>query len=466
MPRRSLLFPLLALLLASGQATAAPDPLASVPATRVVHPGFTVPSTPAYLNVSITVRYARTDHPRAVLILMPGLLGGAGSFDRLARQLVTQDPQLAVWAVDRRANALEPQQELARATPAQLARIAHDGLTPKAPADLSFMREWGLDTTLRDLRAAVQEAQKITPNVFLGGHSLGGVLTGLYAAYDFDGTPGFADVKGLVMLDGVLGSTAYQPLTQNEYETGFSEMGFASPGLSGLSAQPYLQTAFFGPQLASRAAAQAMLASRDPNGLSPSGLVPFPASNLAAALLSIDRRYAVLPFLAVTTGQATGVTERLNVAAFALSKTLNLQSQQATGLSDPKVPAGWRQDPAAPTDAQDFVNRFWLPTGDYSEWYFPSRLMLDVSAAGLNTRGTPFAEMRVYHDAQVNLPVLGVAAEFGLTSENDYRAYARRNRAQLTVRTLPGYAHLDVVAARSNQLAGWIDGWLRGVLGP
>ncbi len=440
------------------------DPLAAVPATRVVRPGFTVPSTPAYLNVSITVRYARTDHPRAILLLMSGLLGGAGSFDRLARQLVTRDPTLAVWAVEQRANALEPQDEIARADPATLARIARDGLPPRAPNDVRFMREWGLNTTLRDWRAAVLEAKRVTPNVFIGGHSLGGVLTGLYADYDFDGTPGYTDVKGLVMLDGVLGSTAARPLTETEYQTGYTEMGLFQPGLGALATQPYIQASFYGPLLASRAAAQARLAARDPNGVSPSGLAPVPATNLAAALLQLERRYSILPFLAVTTGRATNTTEGFNLPAFALSPVVNPDSARVTGLQNPRQPAGWRQDPRAPTNAQDLVNRFWLPTGDFTEWYFPTRLTLDISAAGNGTLGTPFTDLRVFHDPEVNLPVLGIAAGNGLTTPSQYQAYARRNRTQLTVLTLPGYAHLDVVTAQSDTVAASIDSWLKGIV--
>ena len=464
--RRSLLLALSLTALAvpaQTRAAQARDPLAAVPAVRVVRPGFALPATPAYLNVNITVRYARTARPRAVLLLMPGLLGGAGSFDRLARQLVTRDPTLAVWAVDRRAYALEPQSQIARADPATLARIAREGLPATPAAQLKFMQDWGLDTTLRDWRVAVQEAKKLTPNVFIGGHSLGGVLTGLYAAYDFDGTPGFADVKGLVMLDGVLGSTAARPLTEVEYQTGFTELGLFSPGLTGLVAKPYLQTDFFGPVTAARAAAQARLAARTPLGLSPSGLAPVPATNLAAALLQLERRYSILSFLAVTTGRATNTTEGPNLAAFALNPTFNPNSARVTGLIDPKKPAGWQQDPGAPTDAQDLVNRFWLPTGDFSEWYFPARLTLDISAAGTGTLGTPFSALRVYHDPEVNLPVLGLAAQNGLTSEDQYRAYARRTRAQLSVQTLPGYAHLDVVTARSDTVAARIDDWLKGI---
>ena len=47
---------------------------------------------------------------RAILLLMPGFLGGAGSFDSLARAIVrrsTAEAPLEAWALDRRSNLLE-----------------------------------------------------------------------------------------------------------------------------------------------------------------------------------------------------------------------------------------------------------------------------------------------------------------------------------------------------------------------
>src|SRR5687768_8114940 len=42
-----------------------------------------------------------------VLVLVPGFIGGAGDFGLIARDIVSRVPDLQVWAVDRRANALE-----------------------------------------------------------------------------------------------------------------------------------------------------------------------------------------------------------------------------------------------------------------------------------------------------------------------------------------------------------------------
>ena len=75
-------------------------------------------ATPAEQNRLRVVRY-RVDTAasspvaaRAIVIMMPGFLGGAGSFDPLARALVRRgkdDPAgpIEVWAIDRRSNLLE-----------------------------------------------------------------------------------------------------------------------------------------------------------------------------------------------------------------------------------------------------------------------------------------------------------------------------------------------------------------------
>lgn len=441
--------------------------LGRVSAVRVVRPGAVVPGTPTALNASVTVRYG-PQKPRTILLLMPGFLGGAGSFDRLARQIVALGPGTAVWTVDRRSNLLEPQAEIAAANPARLAQIVRDGLPVLSKESVPYMRDWGLDVTLRDWRVAVQEARRLTPAVFIGGHSMGGSLTGLYAAYDFGGLPGSGadgprgsdDVRGMVMLDGAPGLLSRQPLTPQHYAEGTGGVLGPLTGLNRLPEDPYVDTLYFGPKLASRAAAQARLAAAQPGALAPAGgLVAYPATNLAAAMVQLEQRYALLPFLALKTGKATNAVEGANLIAAVLG---GQDRYWVAGPQDRSRPVGWQADPLAPTDPQDFARRFWTPLSDFSEWYFPNRLSLDLAAVRQGTRGTPFEQdLRVWH--RVALPALGIVAENGVARAEEYRAYATLAGAQMTVRTLPGAAHLDITAARSASVARWILDWMRGV---
>lgn len=463
---------------AQAQASVSPTEAAldAVPAVRIVRSGEVVPGTPADLNASITVRYGLAK-PNAVLLLMPGFLGGAGSFDRLARQIVALDPGMAVWAVDRRSNLLESGAAIAAADPAELVRIVQQGIPARPASSVTFMKDWGLDTTLRDWREAVREARTLTPNVFIGGHSLGGTLTGLYAGYDFGNAPfgaaptpddqiGFKDVRGLIMLDGAPGNTTSDPISWNQYQNGgVGRLGYV-PGINRLDEIPYVNSVIFNPTYASRAVAQARLAATDPGALAPAGgLVSYAATNLAAGLSQLERQYALLPFLTLRTGQATNAAVISNPLPRLLGAAEN--SQFVLGPADRSRPVGWQTDADAMTDPLDFVRRFSNPVSDYAEWYFPMRLSVDVGAAQLDTVGTPFAAtLRVWHTRSVSTPILGIAAQNGITTENDYRRYAAFTRATVTTHTLPGASHLDITVAKSDQVARWTLDWMRGITGP
>ena len=78
----------------------------------------------------------------------------------------------------------------------------------------------------------VRAAGKGGREVILGGHSLGASLTAAYAAWDFNGKPGFEDVDGLVLIDGgLLGSFDAFDLAQAQQQIADLEDGnpFARP---------------------------------------------------------------------------------------------------------------------------------------------------------------------------------------------------------------------------------------------
>jgi pimeloyl-ACP methyl ester carboxylesterase len=187
--------------------------------------------------------------PRTILILVPGFLGGAGTFTPLAEQLVAKfNGALEVWAVDRRPNQLEDRRGSVYAA-AQIegggdARTAIEQavafyLPDDAPApftlpdalgaqrsyvrleqdDMRFAAYWGVDTYLRDWKRLVDAARAIVgPDglVFFGGHSQGTYWTSAFAAYDFDPDPGVVDagyqhVDGLILLEGGGGGAPSEP---------------------------------------------------------------------------------------------------------------------------------------------------------------------------------------------------------------------------------------------------------------
>jgi pimeloyl-ACP methyl ester carboxylesterase len=237
-----------------------------------------VPRTPALsallgdadLNRVTTVRTTWSGpagaDPQVILVLVPGFLGGASTFDPLARDLVEEfRGELEVWAVDRRPNQLEDRLGAEHAltgvdTPACASPPAPDctifegaqfyfpdtdvapqgdfpgpgdldidldgvldGQRPlvdrfdvarlpilMAQDDVRFMAYWGLDTYFRDWKRLLEEARaRVGPGgrVVLGGHSQGTRWVTTFAAYDFDShplerDPGHRLIDGLVLLEG------------------------------------------------------------------------------------------------------------------------------------------------------------------------------------------------------------------------------------------------------------------------
>ncbi len=109
-----------------------------------------------------------------------------------------------------------------------------------------FAREWGMETALRDARRVVRAAHRGGREVILGGHSLGASLTAAYAAWDFNGRPGYKDLAGLVLIDGgLLGSfdafdlaQAQQQIADLETSDPFLDLlGIGIPEAAGLFAE-------------------------------------------------------------------------------------------------------------------------------------------------------------------------------------------------------------------------------------
>jgi pimeloyl-ACP methyl ester carboxylesterase len=199
------------------------------------------------------VRYTRhhlagpTGPADAILILVPGFEGGAGNFKNLAENVITRAHGdgfvLEIWAYDRRSNQLEDMVGLDIAEEFLSPEIALDWLfgaeltLPLHPllaagpnrravfydtqADVPFMANWTGLVFSRDIDVLVSAASAVAvnQNVFLGGHSAGTGFTARYAATDFNlsgvgpAQPGYAKVRGLVLLEGGGGATGGAPLT-------------------------------------------------------------------------------------------------------------------------------------------------------------------------------------------------------------------------------------------------------------
>jgi pimeloyl-ACP methyl ester carboxylesterase len=330
---------------------------------------------------------------RTVLVLVPGTNGGRGDFTLTARELVKDVPGLAVWAVDRRSQQLEDTSVFTQALAGQVTPkamfdyyagwIADPTITPHyQPPDaskLGFAADWGLRVQLEDVKAVIAKARAGGRRVLLGGHSLGASVAVAYAAWDFDGKPGYEDVDGLVLIDGGLrGSFDSADLTQ------------ARTRLAAIKKQPFLDLLGLGLPWVTGILAEsaAVLAIKDPTGpsvgqafslLPPQFKPPIPATNRGQFGYAFD---------ATTSPKALGL---IQVRAGQLGPDGDWVNGEVSPIE--RVAQTFGQEPA-----------------NAVEWFYPSRLNLDVDAASplAETAAAKYLGLRIKYAKQVDLPLYAI----------------------------------------------------------
>ena len=189
----------------------------------------------ADLNKALYVRYALADQsgrqPDAILVAVPGTLGGSHNYLRLAENLMERAAEqgmvLELWGFERRSTFLEDTDGLDIAEREGDPEIAVDflygeelglELSPQLDrravfydqADVPFMVNWTPQVHSFDIDAVVERARQTARNgnVFLGGHSAGAGFVTRYAATDFNLSgagaeePGYAKLRGMVLFEG------------------------------------------------------------------------------------------------------------------------------------------------------------------------------------------------------------------------------------------------------------------------
>ncbi len=428
--------------------------------------GFAAPGTPERLNRTFYLRYYKESRADTILVLMPGIFGGATNFDILARQLVASQPGLEVWAIDRRANALEDHSALRESLLAREPGIAYRyyeqeagtdaGFKPIPENELGFMRRWGLVTHLYDLHEVVKRAHEQAATVILGGHSLGASIVSLYAAYRFEDGPGDDTLDGLLLLDGTLGRTGSFGITGG-LTLGELELIPNALGYDAGRGAPFLATPL-GPNYYAASEARTLLARFRPNALAPD--TSFPMTNLARIGSTADEGYALSAIFATSLGEPVGARFGGNLPAVFIDGWDSHSSRTIAGVADGFEAVTWADD----GDAREFTDldaylraRVTLAT-DWNEWYFPLRLLVDMSELPLDLSETPDFEPH----SQVRVPTLAVGAGRGLVSSLDgFSAYSNlRASALFSSYVIPGFTHLDLVSAHDNPLVPLTERWL------
>lgn len=417
-------------------------------------------ATPSQYNFVKVVRYrvdtgdAAPKPARAIVLLMPGFLGGAGSFEPLARALVRRsqgDASIEAWAIDRRSNLLEDQHGLDVAEVKQDPEIArryyfggeeveghrYAGVRPQD--ELSYVSEWGLKTTIDDLRAVVSLIPKAErrARLFLVGHSLGASMVEEYAAWDFAGTAGFSELAGLALIDGTAREEgkATLPYREDEYVNGLTSTAFGKIGLQkirqsdryfvlpllGSDVYPVttisaLRAAFAPTEIASDAdrdiAMRILIGRRDLPQM----------TNRAVLGLAFDSASCNLSFASVSCGNSTGGP---------LEEYSGVLGGKLLRPADPNATYDWNEpgDSSQATSLAELAKSWFSgPSLDFAEWYFPVRLTLDTPTAAtltMNEADWPVAGygLRAMHGAKMDLPVLALATQLVGKGNGDPRAF-------------------------------------------
>ena len=398
-------------------ASAAAGPVTSVP-------GASGPGPSRYDRVSYE-RFGPAAAKR-VLILVPGTQGGAGDFSLVGPDIARRVPGLQVWAYERRSQAFEDHTGFATGDPDRAfgyylggEAIGSRRFAPVAGATVPFVRDWGLKLALEDLRRVVGRARRGGRQVILGGHSLGASMALAYAAWDFGGRAGHRDLSGLVLIDGGLLGTFTSPrlagvrrrLAALRTSDPFLDLlGLNVPWASGvLSATAGLYTRL-------RPDARATLTDFP---LLPASLrAPFPVTNEAALGYAFDR----------TTSPA----------ALAL---IQVRAGRVAATGDPRP---WQDGEVTPI--RNLARLFGRSPVDATEWYFPTRLSLDVDgASGLGRNAvTRLLGLRVHHRRTLRLPL------YALQTDLTNGRVLRGARRLITSSRIPARRAKLVDASREN----------------
>ena len=341
-----------------------------------------------------------------VLVLVPGLGGGAGNFSLIAPELVARVPNLQVWTVDRRGDDLEDPTGFATGDPGAaygyyLGGVPANGRT--FDANVAFgvpqARAWGAAFALADLRRVVLAARAGGKRkVFLGGHSLGAATAAAYATWDFTGRAGYRDLTGLVLIDGgalgtfgtpTLGRVRSDLAALATQPTPFEDrLGVGVPWLFGVFAQ--------------LAALHAQLAPDAPSALAQSPLVP-PEFRLPGAPTNAE-------FFAYALGPAG-----IDVANCGLENAARMVGARGQNSFD---------------------------------WYFPTRLRIDLLGAS-SLRLDPVTRLlglRVRHLREVDVPVYAFATRDVPRTLDGARKLVSRSRSPRSKALLvrdPRLRHVD-----------------------
>jgi len=479
--------------------------------TMVDLPGANEPHTPSTYNRARAFRYARpgAPAPSTVLVLIPGLNSGPNTMDILARAVLGGlGPSLEVWVSAPRPTLLQDRRgveaALAYRNPdfalgyyyGSLEIDGHRFQVLRGP-EVPFMAYWGLDIHLRDVDVIVHEVRVRYPNaqIVLGGHSLGGILAAAYPGYDFAAIPGSPPTSpapapdigarhlaGLLFIDGVPPPVPLQ-ITPDRYLHGFQIPFFGRlPGVVNLTdPDPKTRVA---PFTNTRKLAQ----TQDSILVDVLSVYGYLRPQMASYFPFFPRRSLRITNEALVAGIFSDQMQpdrliRANVerpiGVFAVVPDpahinphglLDLRSgYPAAGESLIRLPEE-TPNPGPRVSIRKLLATILLPGGDFTEWYFPWRLVLDIGLGATLAPSDAFARqyMSLTHIGDTALPMLIIGAGRGLIRSAEaaqfYRSRVATPPDRITVKIFREFSHLDVEDADPNPTVLLILTWLSSVV--
>ncbi|EPJ39268.1 hypothetical protein STAFG_3678 [Streptomyces afghaniensis 772] len=477
------------------------------------------------------LRYRSADGPAAsadadrVLVAQPGILEGAGAFDSVARNTVAraaeQGLHIEFWALDRRSNCLEDRTGIASGDQHTAVDYYHrgkqvDGRTfggYARNAELGWMAKLGIEQTVRDqydlLTAELPSQAQRKRKVLCGGHSLGGVITGYFAAADFDGDrattadAGYNQCAGYFALDTTVSTSLADLSGSLPDDTNLPDIGLGygvvQAGLdTGVLPRTLSAPVLLNPETMTLLGIAGMGALKDPDAEAdlprylPSNLnieathrflfskdtaafltgkpavKDFRLTNGAVLGALLDDNSVPLAFLQTSVGFFDGgpIADKSFPVANGGEQQPGLYGTAYKAIPDrPQGPLyTWRNydrvgDPDDPghrsadgtpftgpgeevTDVRQLARSLAEQPLDFTEQYFPTKLVTDIQMAG-----SPQVKKLVVHPGGLTAnPVLTVLAGEGLL--------AGRVPAELHPVVADGYQHLDVLTAAPVQNNG------------
>jgi pimeloyl-ACP methyl ester carboxylesterase len=383
----------------------------------------------------------------AVLVVIPGTGGGAGSVSPIARTLSKRVDGLQVWSFDRREQALEDTSGF-ESGDADSASDYYLGFNfdRATPDEVPFVSEWGLRTEMRDLRKVIRKAAKGGRQVILAGHSRGGSSAVAYAAWDFNGRPGYKSIDGLVLIDGGLAAFGPQDVSKADAAARLAEIRAGDLFNDALGAGiPEI-----GPILSEVAARYAVEQPQAPSALQDNPLIP---ANLKP------------PFTPTNEGGLGYIFDQSTSP-----DSFRALWVRAGMLAEKGDPRPWVDGENTPIG--DFAKAFAREPANATEWYYPTRLVLDTGVAN-SLRNTPAArllDLEIKHAKRINVPLYAFQTDLtggGILAGARKVISESRIKSSKLVDASKSTSHLDPVLAphESNRFTRSVIGFLGIALG-